>query len=96
MSINFPNSPSINDLYTFGTRTWRWSGSAWDLLFSGTQGYTGSQGTIGYTGSQGGVGFTGSQGLDGSIGFTGSRGSTGFTGSAGTSDEISPFLLMGA
>jgi len=27
--LNFPTNPEIGDLYTIGTRTYRWSGSAW-------------------------------------------------------------------
>ena len=84
MSINFPDAPTLNQVFTVGTRTWIWNGSIWTSIaagFTGSQGnigFTGSQGNIGFTGSQGNIGFTGSQG----IGFTGSQG-VGFTGSAG-------------
>lgn len=27
--MNFPASPSVNDEYTFGGRTWKWTGVAW-------------------------------------------------------------------
>ena len=64
MAINFPNSPSLNDLYTLGTRQWKWNGNGWALQpltagFTGSIGYTGSKGDIGYTGSKGdtGLGF---------------------------------------
>ena len=30
-SINFPTSPSVNDEYTFGDKTWIWNGYAWDV-----------------------------------------------------------------
>ena len=59
MAINFPNSPSVNDTYTLGTRTWKWTGNAWQLVPL-TAGFTGSQGDIGFTGSQGDIGFTAS------------------------------------
>ena len=29
MSLNFPDSPSVNDTYTFGGKTWTWDGSIW-------------------------------------------------------------------
>jgi sugar lactone lactonase YvrE len=34
-TLNFPNSPSLNDTYTFGTKTWVWNGAAWQLQSSG-------------------------------------------------------------
>ena len=62
MAINFPNSPSLNDLYTLGTRQWKWNGNGWALQpltagFTGSIGYTGSKGDIGYTGSKGATGL---------------------------------------
>ncbi len=35
MAINFPNSPAINDLYTFDGRTWIWNGYGWDAVAIG-------------------------------------------------------------
>ena len=29
--MNFPNSPSTNDTYTLGSRTWQYDGNAWFL-----------------------------------------------------------------
>ena len=29
MPINFPLSPSLNDTYTYLTKTWKWNGAAW-------------------------------------------------------------------
>jgi len=31
MPINFPNSPSLNQEYTSGAKTWYWTGSAWKV-----------------------------------------------------------------
>ena len=43
MAINFPNSPSLNDIYTLGTRQWKWNGNGWALqpLTAGFKGDTG-------------------------------------------------------
>ena len=35
MPLNFPNSPSLNDEYTFGNKTWIWNGAAWKLKSDG-------------------------------------------------------------
>jgi len=31
-AINFPDSPSLNDTYTVGDKTWLWDGSYWRIL----------------------------------------------------------------
>lgn len=98
MPLDFPTSPSINDVITEGNRSWKWNGRYWQAT-SVTVGYTGSQGVDGaavdkgYTGSignlgySGSVGYVGSQGVDGAAvdkGYTGSASTTpGYTGSAG-------------
>jgi len=50
MPIDFPNSPTVGQTYTFGTRTWTWSGSFWEIdASSGTiviEGYTIANGEI--------------------------------------------------
>jgi hypothetical protein len=43
MSINFPSSPALNQVYTRGDRTWSWNGRYWKAI-STTVGYTGSAG----------------------------------------------------
>lgn len=32
MPINFPNSPSLNQVYTFNGRSWEWTGVAWKAV----------------------------------------------------------------
>jgi Collagen triple helix repeat (20 copies) len=59
MAINFPLSPSVNQTYTYGSRTWNWNGSAW-VAISSTIGYAGSIGSVGYTGSSGAGSYTNS------------------------------------
>jgi len=45
--INFPSSPTTNQTYTVGTKTWIWNGYAWDLqLSSATTGFSIANGTI--------------------------------------------------
>jgi hypothetical protein len=33
MALNFPDSPSLNDTYTFNNKTWVWNGTAWTMRF---------------------------------------------------------------
>jgi hypothetical protein len=71
MSINFPNNPQINDVFTRDDRSWRWTGVYW-RAFSTTVGYTGSQGEQGIPGEFAALGYTGSQGNPGQgFNFTG-------------------------
>lgn len=35
MALNFPNSPSLNDTYSFGGKTWVWNGTYWGLQSTG-------------------------------------------------------------
>lgn len=51
ITVNFPTPTSVGQTYTFGSRTWTWTGDFW-MATSTTVGYTGSQG-VGYTGSTG-------------------------------------------
>lgn len=29
MALNFPATPTLNQLYTSGTKTWKWDGTSW-------------------------------------------------------------------
>ena len=35
MALSFPSSPALNDTYSVGSKTWKWNGSAWDLIPGG-------------------------------------------------------------
>ena len=35
MAINFPNTPTLNDIYTEGGSSWQWDGTAWNALGDG-------------------------------------------------------------
>jgi hypothetical protein len=53
MPIDFPDSPDVDDLFTVGDRTWRWTGTAWDTVeevITGPTGATGPDGTFNATG----------------------------------------------
>lgn len=43
MPINFPDSPTVDESFTFGDRTWIWDGSAWN---SADSSYTAGTGLI--------------------------------------------------
>ena len=39
MAIDFPTSPSVNDIYPYGNRSWKWTGVAW-MAMPATAGFT--------------------------------------------------------
>ena len=62
MSVNFPTSPTINQTYTYGARSWIWSGVYWkatttgsfaDISLSGNLTINGQIIANGYAGSSG-------------------------------------------
>lgn len=77
MAIDFPNSPLVDDEYTFDTKTWKWDGTAWVLIASGLPGPVGPTGATGPAGSTGAAGPTGPQGVTGPQGPQGDTGATG-------------------
>jgi hypothetical protein len=42
MALAFPSSPTVNQTYTSGTRTWTWNGTAWKLPSTALTGVTGT------------------------------------------------------
>ena len=34
MAIDFPNTPTLNQIYNNGGKSWRWDGAAWLLIAS--------------------------------------------------------------
>lgn len=85
--INFPNSPALNEEFTYDNTVWKWDGTVWlKLGVTGPQGIQGIQGVQGITGLQGLQGIQGIQGTtgpQGTVGLQGSIGTTGATGSQG-------------
>ena len=86
MPIDFPSGPSVNDIYTFGTQTYIWNGTAWRLVRTSAVGPTGPTGAPGLDSTA--IGSTGPTGPFGPTGPTGPgstvTGPTGATGPAGT------------
>ena len=76
MSINFPDTPVLDQQFTVGQTTWYWNGSVWRLLIS--EGVQGDLGPTGPTGPQGDLGPTGPTGPISTVpGPTGPTGPTG-------------------
>ena len=34
MAINFPDSPSVNDIHTSGNMSWKWNGTSWEATIT--------------------------------------------------------------
>jgi hypothetical protein len=87
--IDFPNGPTLNQTYTYGTQTYRWNGSSWRLVRTSAVGPTGPTGAAGLDSTAiGATGPTGPTGPAGSTGPTGAAstvvGPTGATGPTGS------------
>jgi len=82
MALNFPNSPSLNDIHNENGTRWQFNGESWTrIVTAGSQGF---QGAAGPTGAQGAAGSTGAQGAAGSTGPTGPTGAQGADGADST------------
>jgi len=77
-AIDFPNSPSLNQVFTVGDNSWKWNGTTWNVVRIAT----GATGPTGVTGPTGATGVTGPTGV-GATGVTGPTGATGATGPTG-------------
>jgi len=66
MAIDFPSSPTLNQVYTYSGQSWKWTGSTWDIVVTALVGPTGPTGAQGapstVTGPTGPTGATGSKG----------------------------------
>ena len=89
-ALDFPASPSTNDIHTENGASWKWTGSAWTRLGDvGAQGAAGSAGAAGAQGAQGVQGAAGSAGSAGAQGHQGVQGAVGAQGAGtGTADKI--------
>ena len=80
MSLNFPSSPSLNQLFTTSETTYKWNGYQWVGYSNGVQGTFGGQG---FQGTQG----IGQQGTQGTISDQGTQGSLGSQGVQGIGEQ---------
>jgi hypothetical protein len=87
-AIDFPNSPTLNQVFTVGTNSWTWNGSRWNVVRTGVTGPTGPQGPQGLTGATGPAGPQGPQGIQGATGSTGPQGATGPAGPTGATGAV--------
>ena len=84
MPIDFPDSPTLDQVFTAAEQVWVWDGAVWRIRVA--QGATGPTGPIGLSVT----GPTGPTGLTGSTGPTGPTGSQGLTGPTGPIGETGP------
>ena len=99
-NIDFPNSPSNGDTYSFDGKQWTYDGEKWETSGGskgqkgepgpgagdkGEPGVAGSNGATGPTGTKGEKGESGPQGAVGPQGSSGAQGPAGSTGSTGPS-----------
>ena len=49
-AINFPDSPTVGQLFTVGDITWEWTGTVWQGLGTAVAGPTGPAGANGVDG----------------------------------------------
>jgi len=83
-TLNFPSSPTVDDLYSFSSKTWKWDGTAWNSVVSinlggvtfGGGGLTASHGSVGGVTFAGNGGLTASHGSVGGVTFSGNGGIT--------------------
>ena len=95
MAISFPSSPTVGQIYTYGTRSWKWTGTAWvsqtqNIAPTGPTGPTGPAGSTGATGVAGPTGATGPQGPQGIPGTAAATGATGPSGATGATGPTGP------
>ena len=91
-TFNFPDSPTLNQTYTFAGVTWKWNGNVWkkqaELGATGLKGNKGDKGEKGQKGQKGidgafaGKGQKGQKGERGDVEQAGNKGQKGTTGTS--------------
>ena len=77
-TFDFPDSPTLNQTYTFAGVTWKWNGSVWKK--QSELGATGQKGEKGNKGDKGEKGQKGQKGIDGAFAGKGQKGQKGERG----------------
>ena len=77
-TFNFPDSPTLNQTYTFAGVTWKWNGNVWKK--QAELGATGLKGNKGDKGDKGEKGQKGQKGIDGAFAGKGQKGQKGERG----------------
>ena len=94
MAIDFPNTPSINDVHSDGLASWTWTGYAWKRIpdpgAKGEPGIQGPTGPTGLTGSQGDKGEPGNVLAKGVKGEVGEKGEKGDVFAKGVKGDVGP------
>jgi len=79
--FDFPDSPTLNQTYTFAGVTWKWNGSVWKKQSElGATGQKGEKGNKGDKGDKGEKGQKGQKGIDGAFAGKGDKGDKGQKG----------------
>jgi hypothetical protein len=60
-TLNFPDSPDIDDIYSLSNRSWKWTGVVWESVAG--LGPTGPKGDAGVAGADGEQGIQGEPGV---------------------------------
>ena len=86
-ALDFPNNPTLNEIFTSGDTSWKWNGTVWNVVRStaGATGPSGPSGPAGPTGSTGPSGPSGPAGATGPSGPTGPGSSWTYIGSVTSS-----------
>jgi len=77
-TFDFPDSPTLNQTYTFAGVTWKWNGNVWKK--QAELGATGLKGNKGDKGDKGEKGQKGQKGIDGAFAGKGQKGQKGERG----------------
>lgn len=51
MAMNFPDSPTLNQVFIVGNRRWVWTGVAWDIVQTGSGNIDGGKSNSVYGGT---------------------------------------------
>ena len=89
--INFPNSPILNEQFTYDNTVWTWDGSVW--LKQGITGPQGLQGIQGIDGAYAAQGIQGIQGLQGAS-IQGIQGIQGFPFIVSANRQAASYTLL--